>query len=196
MGGTYRPVPWLSRWNGLPCIRTSCSRTGASPDWASRCRASHPWSEPMHPRVKGVEVVPPYGLRLTFRDGSTGVVDGSRWLDGADDTVFAALRDPVFFARVYVDQDAGTIAWPNAVDPHAAVPPDARNTLPTSRGVAPSANSARSRRSTETEGSADSILATRDWLDFRCLASAICDHRCFVRRARRPRLSASLVSTR
>jgi hypothetical protein len=27
----------------------------------------------MHPRVKGVEVLPPYGLRLTFRDGSSGI---------------------------------------------------------------------------------------------------------------------------
>jgi Protein of unknown function (DUF2442) len=70
----------------------------------------------MHPRVKGVEVLPPYGLRLTFRDGSSGIVDGRRWLEGADGTVFAPLRDPAFFAQVYVDDEAGTIAWPNDVD--------------------------------------------------------------------------------
>jgi hypothetical protein len=34
----------------------------------------------MHPRVQAVEVLPPYGLRLTFRDGSSGIVDGRRWL--------------------------------------------------------------------------------------------------------------------
>ena len=70
----------------------------------------------MHPRVHAVEVVPPYVLRLTFRDGTTGTVDGASWLDGPDDGVFAPLRDPAVFAQVYVDQDAGTIAWPNGAD--------------------------------------------------------------------------------
>ena len=70
----------------------------------------------MHPRVRAVEVFPPYGLRLTFRDGSIGTVDGRRWLARADDTVFAPLRDPAFFARVVVDADAGTIVWPNGAD--------------------------------------------------------------------------------
>jgi hypothetical protein len=70
----------------------------------------------MHPRVKGVEVLPPYGLRLTFRDGSCGTVDGSSWLSGPDDGIFAPLRDPAAFAQVYVDHGAGTIAWPNGAD--------------------------------------------------------------------------------
>jgi len=70
----------------------------------------------MHPRVRAVEVLPPYGLRLTFRDGSSGTVDGRGWLAGADDSVFAPLRDPAFFARVVVDDDAGTIVWPNGAD--------------------------------------------------------------------------------
>jgi len=70
----------------------------------------------MHPRVKHVQVLPPYGLRLTFWDGSTGIVDGRRWLQAADDTVFAPLKDPAFFAQVYLDEEAGTIAWPNDVD--------------------------------------------------------------------------------
>ena len=70
----------------------------------------------MYPRVHAVEVVPPYLLKLTFRDGTTGTVDGASWLDGPDDGVFAPLRDPAVFAQVYVDQDAGTIAWPNGAD--------------------------------------------------------------------------------
>jgi hypothetical protein len=53
----------------------------------------------MHPRVTGVEVLLPYGLRLTFRDGSSGIVDSRRWLHGADGTVFAPLRDPAFAPR-------------------------------------------------------------------------------------------------
>jgi len=39
--------------------------------------------------------------------------------------------------------------------------------------VAPAANRARTRRSSETEASADSILATRDWLDPSRAASAV-----------------------
>jgi hypothetical protein len=51
----------------------------------------------MHPRVKAVESS---YLRASadLRNGSTGLVDGGRWLQGAYDTVFAPLRDPDFFA--------------------------------------------------------------------------------------------------
>jgi hypothetical protein len=34
------------------------------------------------PEVTAVAVLPPYGLHLTFEDGTSGVVDGSRWLWG------------------------------------------------------------------------------------------------------------------
>ena len=70
----------------------------------------------MHPRVTGVEVVPPYQLKLTFADGSTGTVDGARWVLGKKAGVFAPLRDPALFAQVYADHEAGTIVWPNDVD--------------------------------------------------------------------------------
>lgn len=70
----------------------------------------------MNPEVTGVEVVPPYGLRLAFADGTTGFVDGSRWVLGKTSGVFAALRDPAEFAKVFVDAEAGTIAWPNEID--------------------------------------------------------------------------------
>jgi hypothetical protein len=70
----------------------------------------------MHPRITDVEVLPPYRLRLTFTDGTTGIVDGEPWVRGDNPGVFAPLRDPAFFATVYVDRDAGTIAWPNDVD--------------------------------------------------------------------------------
>jgi hypothetical protein len=30
--------------------------------------------------------------------------------------VFKPLRDPHFFAQVFVDREGGTIAWPNGVD--------------------------------------------------------------------------------
>lgn len=70
----------------------------------------------MHPDVTRVEVIPPYGLRLAFADGTTGFIDGARWVLGKTAGVFAALRDPVEFAKVFVDVEAGTIAWPHEID--------------------------------------------------------------------------------
>jgi hypothetical protein len=63
------------------------------------------------PRVTAVEVRPPYGLRLTFDDGTTRDVDLADSLWGP---VFEPLKDPAFFARVFVDH--GTVCWPNGVD--------------------------------------------------------------------------------
>jgi hypothetical protein len=63
--------------------------------------------------VVGVTVVAEYRLRLTFEDGTQGEVDfnGREWRG-----VFEPLRDPGYFARVAVDPESGTIAWPNGVD--------------------------------------------------------------------------------
>jgi hypothetical protein len=63
--------------------------------------------------VTGVEVVGPYRLRLAFDDGTVGEIDfAAREWRG----VFEPLRDPDYFARVTVDPEGGTIAWPNGVD--------------------------------------------------------------------------------
>lgn len=70
----------------------------------------------MHPRVTGVKVVPPYRLTLTFADGTTGMVDCAPWVLDEDAGVFAPLRDPALFAQVFLDQEAGTVAWPNGAD--------------------------------------------------------------------------------
>lgn len=68
------------------------------------------------PRVASVEVVPPYGLHLSFTDGTSGVVDGSRWLRDEPLGIFAPLKDPAQFAKVYLRPDLGTIAWSDDVD--------------------------------------------------------------------------------
>ena len=70
----------------------------------------------MHPRVTDVQVLPPYGLRLTFEDGTTGTMDCRPWLYERDDGVFAPLRDPALFAQVTVDHEFGVIEWPNGAD--------------------------------------------------------------------------------
>lgn len=63
--------------------------------------------------IVGVEVIGDHKLRLTFEDGTVGDVDFSErdWPG-----VLAPLGDPAYFARVAVDREAGTIAWPNGVD--------------------------------------------------------------------------------
>lgn len=63
--------------------------------------------------ITGVEVIGEYRLRLTFEDGTVGNVDfaGRDWRG-----VFEPLRDPAYFARVTIDPEAGTIAWPDGLD--------------------------------------------------------------------------------
>ncbi len=61
-------------------------------------------------------MVPPYGLRLSFEDGTSGVVDGARWVERDRPGVFARLRDPAEFAKVRLLPEWGTIAWPDDVD--------------------------------------------------------------------------------
>jgi Protein of unknown function (DUF2442) len=63
--------------------------------------------------ITGVDVVRDHRLRLTFEDGLVGEVDFStrEWRG-----VLEPLRDPAYFARVAVDPESGTIAWPNGVD--------------------------------------------------------------------------------
>ncbi len=63
--------------------------------------------------ITAVKVVGDYRLRLTFEDGTVGEIDfATREWRG----VFEPLRDPAYFARVRVDPESGTIAWPNGAD--------------------------------------------------------------------------------
>lgn len=79
--------------------------------------------------VTAVEVIGDYRLRLTFQDGTVGDVDFSRreWRG-----VFEPLRDRLYFARVDVDAEAGTIAsrWsrpsPGAAMRRSPAPPRPR----------------------------------------------------------------------
>jgi hypothetical protein len=65
--------------------------------------------------IARAEVLEDYRLRLTFDDGVVGEVDlESRIVRRGG--VFRALEDPVFFRRVEVHPDLGTIVWPNDVD--------------------------------------------------------------------------------
>jgi len=52
-------------------------------------------------------------LLLEFEDGTNGELDfsGEEWRG-----VFGPLRDPGFFGRVELDEELGTIVWPNGAD--------------------------------------------------------------------------------
>ena len=63
--------------------------------------------------VTKVEVLGDYRLRLTFADGTVGDAD---FTDREWRGVFEPMRDPAYFGQVFVDAEAGTIAWPNGAD--------------------------------------------------------------------------------
>lgn len=63
--------------------------------------------------VVAVQLHSEYTLRLRFNDGTEGYVDLSAELDGP---VFRPLRDESYFSRVAIDEELGTIAWPNGAD--------------------------------------------------------------------------------
>jgi hypothetical protein len=52
-----------------------------------------------------------FNIHIVFNDGGEGVIDSSEWLSGP---VFEPLRDPLYFAALFVD--GGTVVWPNGAD--------------------------------------------------------------------------------
>ncbi len=69
----------------------------------------------MLPRIIAVTPVEAFRLMLTFSDGTKGEIDVADWIIGAGG-VFEPLEDPAFFRQVFVNQELGTIQWPNDVD--------------------------------------------------------------------------------
>jgi hypothetical protein len=53
-------------------------------------------------------------LHLRFEDSVDGTIDLNQIIEFSG--VFAALRDPDYFATVQVDTEIGTIGWPNGAD--------------------------------------------------------------------------------
>jgi hypothetical protein len=88
-------------------------------------------------------------LHLTFSDGFSGTVD-LRWLEESGG-VFEPLRDPAYFAKVHVDDEMGTVVWPNGADVapetlrrRAEAEPSARPPSPQMREATSSAGKLRS----------------------------------------------------
>lgn len=58
----------------------------------------------------------PSALRLTFADGRSGDVDLSEHFAEPVGPVFEPLVDIDYFRQVVVDEELGTIVWPNGAD--------------------------------------------------------------------------------
>lgn len=66
-------------------------------------------------RIRTVEPLDGFVVRLTFTDGSVRAVDLDPFL--GERGIFRALReDRRLFRAVQVDPDFGTLAWPNGAD--------------------------------------------------------------------------------
>ena len=65
------------------------------------------------PIVTSVCVVAPYTVEVEFKDGAHRIMDLEKMLWGP---VFEPLKDPAYFAQVEVDEELGTIVWPNGAD--------------------------------------------------------------------------------
>jgi hypothetical protein len=69
-------------------------------------------SHPIH-RVTGFCVVGPYTLSVAFSDGTEQRIDFGPVLQGA---LFGPLQDPAMFNAVRIDEEIGTLTWPNGAD--------------------------------------------------------------------------------
>ena len=67
----------------------------------------------MTPNLKSAEYVDSYRLRLTFSDGKVGDIDLASELWGE---MFEPLKNLELFKLFKVDQELGTIVWPNGAD--------------------------------------------------------------------------------
>ena len=83
------------------------NETDAKEDSTARVSAV-PW------RVVRVQALPGHNLWVVFADGTSGRVDVSKLVFGADAGVFEALRDPGVFAQVTVV--LGAVTWPSELD--------------------------------------------------------------------------------
>ena len=64
-------------------------------------------------KLIAAELVGDYAIRLGFSDKTGGVLD-LRPIVEAGTPMTEPLRDPVFFARFFIE--AGALAWPNGLD--------------------------------------------------------------------------------
>lgn len=84
------------------------SQTTAEENSAPGIIPAAPW------RVRALSILPDYRLSVTFRDGTSGIVDMSAVRADASCGVFAALAAPDVFAQARLE--LGVVTWPNGAD--------------------------------------------------------------------------------
>ena len=87
-------------------------QTNAETDPAAALRHSFIPSAPW--RVATVRALPDFMLRVRFLDGTEGDVDMAALVTSPEAGVFAALADPIEFARAAVE--LGAVTWPCGLD--------------------------------------------------------------------------------
>jgi Protein of unknown function (DUF2442) len=65
------------------------------------------------PKVISASSLGKYKLRLSFNDGTEGIVDLT---DFAGKGVFAAWEKDDLFNKVFIDNESGAITWPGNLD--------------------------------------------------------------------------------
>jgi hypothetical protein len=84
------------------------SQTTAKENSAPGVVPAAPW------RVQALLILPDYRLSVTFRDGTSGIVDMSAVRADTSCGVFAALADRDVFAQARLE--LGVVTWPNGAD--------------------------------------------------------------------------------
>jgi hypothetical protein len=64
-------------------------------------------------KIIAVDILDNYSLRVHFDNGTVKEIDLEPVLYGK---LYEPLRDPDFFRQVMVDDEVGTIVWPNGAD--------------------------------------------------------------------------------
>jgi Protein of unknown function (DUF2442) len=75
------------------------------------------WTAFKEPTVIKVLQLKPLGdfqLELSFSDGSHGVFDGAEYLASRSGPMLEPLRNPVYFARCFIEM--GALCWPNGFE--------------------------------------------------------------------------------
>jgi len=66
-------------------------------------------------RIKNVEYLNKYKLKILFSDGKSKIIDFENWINEGGAYVLP-LRDIDYFKKVHMDEFNYTICWPNGAD--------------------------------------------------------------------------------
>ncbi len=67
----------------------------------------------MFPKLLEIKALPNYTLWLKYDDGTEGAVDLTELTKIG---VFKAIKNPIFFQKVYIDKETDAIAWNEDID--------------------------------------------------------------------------------